>query len=267
MKKCPNCGKSFKDEFLNCPRCNYRLNTDYTLEEMMEISDAYKLMDRPEKVKNIYCTDERGKLTSIAFDVWTTSSTIVFCMTRDSIDKYFKSTGSYPQVVEIPLNKIEFYSIEGEEYIEQYVSGGNSGKVNIGGALVGGMLFGTAGAVILGSRKTNEIKTTNRHVDTRVLVLRYFDQENERRTAFFDKKGWDVLHDLLPQFEREVVIQINRNKVVQNTLGNNSAISIENNTSSSDIEARLDKLVKLKEKNLISQEEYEKKRNEILESL
>jgi len=70
----------------------------------------------------------------------------------------------------IPLSSIDYFTVSGEIYRENKISGGGS---NIGDALIGEALGGTAGA-IAGSRLGTEINSYTITHDSRMMVLYYF---------------------------------------------------------------------------------------------
>lgn len=77
------------------------------------------------------------------------------------------------ETARIPISDILYYKLEGELRYEQQISGGGGMGINYGGALIGGLLFGGAGATI-GSRKNEEIKSIQSSTvshDSRIIIL------------------------------------------------------------------------------------------------
>ena len=79
----------------------------------------------------------------------------------------------YVNITEAGIDEIRFYKQEGAVHYEQSISGSGGAKNSYGGAIVGGLLFGTAGAMI-GSRKNEtpvNISSTTIEHDSRVVIL------------------------------------------------------------------------------------------------
>ena len=97
--------------------------------------------------------------------------------------------------VYIPLDKIKYYKINGSEREQQIISGGGGGGSSIGGAIVGGMIAGDAGAIIGSRKKVDEIKTTYEKIDDREIEL--FSEDN---TSFkLNYKFYEELLKNMPQ--------------------------------------------------------------------
>ncbi|MFR5151161.1 MAG: hypothetical protein ACLTER_17910 [Ruminococcus sp.] len=60
-------------------------------------------------------------------------------------------------MVELEVGDILYYKSEGALRYEQQLSGGGGMGINYGSAVIGGLLFGQAGAMI-GSRRKEEVK-------------------------------------------------------------------------------------------------------------
>lgn len=76
---------------------------------------------------------------------------------------------------QITLKDIEYFISQGEIYRETRISGGGGGGSSLGGAVIGGVIAGEAGAII-GSRKAGT-PITSRLVthDEREVILYYYD--------------------------------------------------------------------------------------------
>lgn len=150
-------------------------------------------------------------------------------------------------IFDIPIDDIEYFSVVGEKYREQIISGGGSSNINIGGAVLGGIIAGDAGMILGGQRKVKEIQTKTVVHDTRCLCVSYFSN-NKRYKLFFDKDLEQYLLDNIGDLEKDIVDTKKKNKMV-------------NKTSKKD---KLQELKELYDEKLISKEEYLESRKKIL---
>lgn len=150
-------------------------------------------------------------------------------------------------IFDISIDDIEYFSVVGEKYREQIISGGGSSNINIGGAVLGGIIAGDAGMILGGQRKVKEIQTKTVVHDTRCLCVSYFSN-NKRYKLFFDKDLEQYLLDNIGDLEKDIVDTKKKNKMV-------------NKTSKKD---KLEELKELYDEKLISKEEYLESRKKIL---
>ena len=182
-------------------------------------------------------------------------------LSADTIRKQFendKRTFIYNTF--IPIEKIEYFSSEGDKYTSTsvYGGGGTVGGSSTKGAIVGGILGGEAGAVI-GSRKEsviNEIKSTTKVHDEKITIIKYRNKEGmlkEIKIARGHEGVFDALKELIPEKEYTYLLQ---KAQTQNSMdgGNN-------------IQNKLERIKDLYEKESISKEEYDEMRKSILESI
>lgn len=69
------------------------------------------------------------------------------------------------------LDDVKYYKIDDTTEVRQYITGGGGGGSSMSGALIGGAIGGTAGAIIGSREKTNEIKTTYGMRGSRDFIL------------------------------------------------------------------------------------------------
>ena len=105
-----------------------------------------------------------GFIRNASYDIWRENKNLYF------VNRY----QNYIEVTTVPTDEILYYRSEGELRYEQQISGGGGMGINYGSAVVGGLLFGTAGATI-GSRRNEEIKQieskTVTHDNRKVLLM------------------------------------------------------------------------------------------------
>ncbi len=136
--------------------------------------------------------------------------------------------------------------------------GGTVGGSSLKGAIVGGVVAGGAGAVI-GSRKEAKIDPIKTHTtvyEEAEVCIKYRDFDGNLKEVLANSRDvFDALKKLIPEKEYAYILSQNRIQPQQ---------TIEEKSS---IEDRLVKTKELLEKGLISQEEYEKKRQDILSEM
>ncbi len=172
----------------------------------------------------------------------------------------------------IPLPNIEYFALSGQTYASTEISGGGGtiGGTSIPGAIIGGMVAGGTGAVI-GSRKAGTIDPIKSHTvvhDERDCYIKFKTEEGTLDEVVCKGHAWklsdnqiinvaeefyDILKKIIPEKEYTYVL----------TNMNAKANSVE----TTDIEERLLKAKNLLDKGLITQEEYESKREDILKDM
>ncbi len=189
---------------------------------------------------------------------------------RDMEEKEFMKVHAFS----IPLTNIEYFAMSGETYATTEISGGGGtiGGTSIPGAIVGGMIAGEAGAVI-GSRKKGTIDPIKSYTsvhDERECYIKFRKEDgsldevvckhNERlvesRKQFVNAAElfYDSLKKIIPEKEYTYILA---------NMNNAKASSVE----TTDIEGRLLQAKNLLDKGLITQEEYEAKREDILKDM
>ena len=153
----------------------------------------------------------------------------------------------------IPLKDIEYYSTQGSVSKETKISGGGGevGGTSVGGAIVGGVIAGGAGAVI-GSRKKGKIDPIKSEIithDDRETFLNFY-LDGVKHSLFFNYEDYTTLLKLMPQREYNnfVNAQISRG-------------------SKSSITEQLKDLADLKEKGILTEDEFNDKKKILLDKI
>lgn len=153
-----------------------------------------------------------------------------------------------PIKINIKLENIKYYTINGDVETIQEINGTGGGS-SLGGAIVGGIVAGSTGAII-GSRKGIDINTTNRKVDERELVIKTMDN---KKYIFYNLELYEWLFDIIPEKEYEVY--------KKNLMNNDNKQASNNNIS------QLEHLAELKEKGIITEKEFEESKKKILANI
>lgn len=151
--------------------------------------------------------------------------------------------------MKIKLSDIKYYRIVGDKYITTEVTGGGGGGSSIKGAIIGGIIAGEAGAII-GSRIPVESVKSSSSVHDKQNVLMYSNDSSV--ILKFNSKVYDVLLNLIPEKEYEYTI-LEAKETNQNTI-----------SDTIDIKSKLKELKSMFEEDLITEEEYNSKKQEIL---
>jgi len=102
---------------------------------------------------------------------------------------------------QIKLNNINYFTRKGDFYTETVVSGGGGSSVK--GAVIGGMIAGSTGAII-GSRKKSEPVKSNTHVvDKRKTIIEYRTPQASRKFIYLDSEAYNILMKEVPEMEKD----------------------------------------------------------------
>ena len=177
----------------------------------------------------------------------------------------------------ISLNEILFYESTGERYHETKITGGGGHKVSVAGAVVGNALGGTAGAVLLGSKGANPVKSKDVVHDNRSVGIRLTNQQ----VLYFVFSDLSVFKLVIPDKDASTLTlnkvdsgrvnsdttPIVEGKVVQTSLSTNTQHEkIVGSTNPLSVADEIMKFKKLCDDGIITLEEFEKKKKQLLES-
>lgn len=141
------------------------------------------------------------------------------------------------------MRKINFSNLVGFGYfgeIEEYteISGGG---VSVGGAIIGGVIAGPVGAILNGRK---QIKTEQKTKDNRKLYL-IIQEDGRTYNLLFENHYYETFLKLIPDKELNVKKNIEANNNI-------------------DIYSDIEKLATLKERGILTEEEFNIKKNELL---
>ena len=154
---------------------------------------------------------------------------------------------------DIPVEDIQYYTLEGEKEQELIISGGDGGGSSVKGAIIGGVIAGDAGAIVGSRQGTNPIEGRTITNDQRHTAL-YFLQDGKTYRMLLTKDSYEAFKIILPDKSYDYV------RVQQSS-------AMHGSQQITSVEDRLFRLNELRNKQLISQEEYDKKRGEILKEI
>ncbi|MDD3713066.1 MAG: hypothetical protein PHZ28_06205, partial [Candidatus Izemoplasmatales bacterium] len=110
---------------------------------------------------------------------------------------------------------IKYYEMVGEKFYENKISGGGSEGPNIGGAIIGAQLGGTAGAIIGGQQTIKPIESELILHDTRKLLM-IFSLDDGVSEIICNSEFFGVLKVNLPEKSKEIYEEIAKHKVLGN---------------------------------------------------
>ena len=111
--------------------------------------------------------------------------------------EYMKIEDLKKDVIEIitDMDDIKYYKLEGSVQQQQHITGGGGGGSSVKGAIVGGLIAGTAGAIVGSRNKDDEIKTSYTTFDDRSVVI----ELNNGSHFWVDYRFYDKLLDYIPE--------------------------------------------------------------------
>lgn len=178
---------------------------------------------------------------------------------EDELRKHFKKPSVQVYAFYIPINNIEYFNMGGKKYVTTDIVGGGGGGSSIKGAVVGGLIAGETGAIIGSRKKVDPIQTrTNIHDETECYI-KYKTDDNSLLEVVC-KKYADIFFNALKKTipEKEYAYVLSKQAAPANN---------DNIIKSDSIEDKLKTLQSLLDKGLITEKEYEDKRNEIISSI
>lgn len=201
--------------------------------------------------------------------VWKDNNILNFCgaSEKDCVRK-----------IEIPIENIKFYKRTGDCRVETITEGGGVSFVRaiiIGlvGAFIGNMIgyfidiinfriFTSSGlstilaiilfilGALLGGK--NRTITKNKEIDNRKTYFNYLEN-NENKQMIFNSKGYDTLLKLMPEKEMNY---IENNKILENDKSKNDSVYKD-----------IEKLADLKDRGILTNEEFNYKKQLLLEKI
>jgi hypothetical protein len=242
------------------------------LKEYTQIKNSISIPDNSLKISCFQTKTINGKTINKAENyVWIKDGKIWFFPAKWNIEFYYDTKIKYTQnpeyfeevfamankcdVIElctIDIKDIISFEKTGDRYFENQISGGGGGGSSIKKAIVGGVVAGTAGAIVASRKEINPISSEFVEHDERICIL-YFYQDNIKQTLIFEHAGYNDLKELIPEKDIKVVDEIKRSKIIEKQLKKEDNIinDIEN-------------LGKLLDKGLITQKEFEKMKKKII---
>lgn len=189
--------------------------------------------------------------------LWVANEKLYEAENKDSyINRYLGKTDLAHELSynEIPVSDIQYYSKEGDVQYTTKISGGGGGGSSISGAVVGGLIAGETGAVIGSRQKVQEVTSETVRHDSRRTLIRYYKDNQINVISYIGFEVYDYLLKKIPEKDL-LTIQLEKNPVVNEK------------QSSDSIKDKLETIKQLYENELITKEEYEQKRNEILSKI
>ena len=171
----------------------------------LHFKNFYNIIDLPEEVITLTVNKGNGFLAN---------NVSYAAFRKDGFLVLLRPETTNPYIVyasEIAIDEIRYYRQEGSLYYEQSLSGTGGGSNSYGGAIVGGILFGAAGAII-GSRKNDtpvNITTTTTKHDSRIVVLN-LQRNGHSYNVSLSPSTEDALDWLIPEKQYDYVISKRR---------------------------------------------------------
>lgn len=178
---------------------------------------------------------------------------------EEDINKLYENYFNYGEgdaelVQAIPLNDIVFFYKAGDVSFTTETYGGGGNTINVGGAVKGAILAGAVGAYIGGQKGVNQspIYTTTKKHDDRCVILRIRDENGGMKELVFKKEMYEHFMALIP--EKEIT-----------NINCQAAPQAEEITS--DPIEKIKGLKSLLDLGAITQEEFDEKKKQLLNSI
>lgn len=176
---------------------------------------------------------------------------------KDGVDLnivgHYDKCEDYGKII-IPIDKINYYTRMGDFYTT--IQGGGS---SMKGAIVGGAIAGDVGATI-GSREKLETK----QIDNRTTILSVTDKYGKEKIIKLSSDSYDVLFKIIPEKEKNIVESSKCNKLVNN---NEEVGECKSENTYNQVINQIRELAKLKDENILSEEEFDNKKRELLNKI
>lgn len=172
--------------------------------------------------------------------------------------------------INIPLDEIEYFTQDGELYREQVISGGGGGGSSLGGAILGGLIAGEAGAVVGSRKQTEAIKSETITHDTRHTILKL-----KSRSIEMDTNAFEVLNELIPEKEYSIVQELRKQNIIASQLQGQGLIQEQispsqvqlQTTVSVSIATQIEELAGLRDRGILTEEEFNEKKKVLLDRM
>lgn len=154
----------------------------------------------------------------------------------------------------IKIESIDYFEREGDvHYVTSSVTYGGS-KPNIKGAVIGGALAGTAGAIIGSQTKSNLPVncTSTKELDKRMVIMYFKNQP----PLYFPPDDYRSFEIIVPEKERNIVMAQREQLAIQAMVKDSIPIT-----------EQLENLGKLKDSGILTEDEFEDKKKELLARL
>ena len=245
-------GGIFTLAFISAYSTKYKIVKDFenVLQAYVNAAKSISIPDKP------YEIDENSSF-GVPYYVW-------FSPTKISLFPKMPTYENYKNLKEVRLgefqiSKIKYYYTSGDKYYENKISGGGSTGPNVAGAIIGEQIAGIGGAIVMGQSKTNPIESKLIVHDERRTVIAYREDQGMITKYLLPFDFYEVLYDLLPDLSRDIV---------ENPLKKAQASSKQEQEISTDqIEAKLKKLLDLRNSGLIDDQDYQEQKSKLLNKM
>ncbi|MDD4781913.1 MAG: SHOCT domain-containing protein [Tissierellia bacterium] len=232
-------------------------------QKYMELTEIYPEIKNnakiPHNAKQIFITKDNTDLNLVVnqYYVWRDQTNLIlfpFLLPYESISDETLRKEYYSSKI-IDIDTIEYFATRGEVFRETKISGGGGGGSSIKGAVIGGVIAGGAGAVIGSRKKNQQIRSETITHDTRETFINIFIDDEVRKSLFLKFSDFVKLQDLLPEKEYGIVSTIKSTQIIR------EAKKAEQSKS---IIKQIKELAELKDNGILTEEEFNNKKKELL---
>jgi len=209
-----------------------------------------------EALHRFFSNDESDKadyIMSLPPDVWGIASEFV---RTPGQGRRVWDVAEKPVVHRLPLSQISYFTTTGALSRHMKVTGSGGGS-DIGGALLGGLIAGGAGAVI-GSRTETNVSSELVTHDDRETILVAVGDDGKEKVLKMSPDSFVVLDKLMPEKNLEVVSEIKKRQLVGEKLASDTLAAPASLTD------LLRDIAALRDDGIITEDEFNLKKQELL---
>ncbi len=192
---------------------------------------------------DFYCWNENDTLFIFPTEEHITDKHITYATLPKDLEANLNADDI--NIISIEHNEMQYFKLSGQERSETKVQSADNG-INIKGAVVGGVLAGDAGAVIGSQHNRGQIYSNTVHFDERFVEL-FYKKDNNTYKLKLSVTAYPLLEKWFPDKEYEFVLS-------QQQQGNVNTDRFE----------EVKKYKELLDNGIISNEEFETKKKELL---
>lgn len=186
-----------------------------SLKQTLHFKNFYNILDIPEDSFQVTIINGNNFCREDTYHAFREHNQLILVCVR--VDNYYGKDKII--IIQIEVDNILYYKSEGSVRYEQQISGGGGMGINYGSAILGGLLFGEAGAII-GSRRNeeiSEIESKTIKYDDRIVTL-VVKKDGQIFQIGFHVNNELAFDWLIPERQYDYVIQKRREKYEQGTI-------------------------------------------------
>jgi hypothetical protein len=187
---------------------------------------------------------------------WKSDDCLYFYPTIDCIEtNRWRLSNIEFKIATIRIDEIQYFQRVSKVFSEKKISGGGGGGSSIGNAILGGAIAGPVGAIIASRKKIDPIKIEKTTNVVKSCILCYF-RNGFGYLVSFDYDDYKVFNEYIP--DKEYYFVKDNTKINTN---------LKESIQETNVIQKIRELGNLKDEGLITQEEFDEKKKELLKKV